>query len=201
MFKNRLVAIRFVLLFWMSAAACSARNSSEDSVQADGSAVAERTPVHATSSPADPDSLLRATFGLTTDLRRSRTAVIDRLGPPGRVLRNPIQNIHVTGRIDTLVSLRYETLSATYWVPGEPGERDIPVDIAILPPWPVAVDVPESAGRGELVRRWGEPAFATSAADTVILNWNVWADDAEEYLQAYLVGNEIQKLRWSFYID
>jgi hypothetical protein len=63
------------------------------------------------------------------------------------------------------------------------------------------VHVPRAASRARLVQLWGKPAFFRTLADTLILNWNVWAYDAEEYLQAYLVDDAIRKLRWSFYID
>lgn len=198
--KIRRTAAPIALVCCVSASACSTRAPSEDVSDSDISAV-EETRFATERSPAEQDSSLRATFAAAAVLGRTRSTAIDRLGQPHRILRNPLNNTHVVGQTDTLVSLRYEKLSVTFWVPGDGTPHEIPVGITILPPWPLAVDVPPSAGRRDLVRLWGRPAFVRSVADTAILNWQVWTEDAEEYLQAYLVGNAIGKLRWSFYID
>ncbi len=182
-------------------AACSNRPSTEKALDSDVQAISRRESADIARTPAQQDSLLRATFEAASGLRRSRAAVIEHMGRPATIVLNPIENTHVIGQTDTIVSLRYETLSATFWVPGENTGDDLLIDLAIQPPWPLDVDVPPSADRRDLVGLWNRPAHVRSAADTLILNWTVWDDDAEEYLQAYLVGDALRKLRWSFYFD
>ena len=199
--SSRSGTFRVVLVCLAIGTACSSRSSTDKTLDSDGPAIAERSSMRTARTPAEQDSLLRATFEAASGLRRSRAAVIERMGRPARIVLNPIESTHVIGQTDTIVSLRYETLSATFWVPGESTAGDLLVDLAIQPPWPLDVDVPPSADRRDLVGLWNRPALVGSAADTVILNWNVWDDDAEEYLQAYLVADELRKLRWSFYVD
>lgn len=198
---SRSTAIHVVLLCCVSSAACSTQAASEHALESDVGVIAQHTEVEAARTPGEQDSLLKSTFAVAESLRRTRSAVIDRMGRPRRILRNPIESTHVIGQTDTIVSLRYETLSAAFWVQGAEASGELLIDLAIRPPWPLDVDVPSSAGREDLVRLWSEPELVRTSADTVILNWNVWDDDAEEYLQAYLVQNEIRKLRWSLYVD
>ena len=200
------VTIRTILLLLVGAAACSPHASSERVPESDVRVVAPPsraapTPAVASLTAAEQDSLLQATFAVGEGLGRTRAAVIARLGQPSRTTRRLIDNPHVIGQTDTLVSVTYEQLRITFWVSGAEVASEVRFDIEILKPWPLEVHVPPTANRAHLVQLWGKPGFVRSLADTVVLNWNVRAYDAEEHLQAYLVHDVIRKLRWSFYID
>ena len=204
--RIRSTTIRTALLLLVGTAACSPHASSERVPESDVGVVAPPsgaapTPAVATLTAAEQDSLLQATFAVGEGLGRTRAAVIARLGQPSRTTRRPIDNPHVIGQTDTLVSVSYEQLWITFWVSGAEVANEVRFDIEILKPWPMEVHVPPTANRAHLVQLWGKPGFVRILADTVILNWNVRAYDAEEHLQAYLVHDVIRKLRWSFYID
>jgi len=197
--------LRIAPLLWAATAACSSQVSPE-SVPGEEVRViappAQTVPgpaAHLT--PVEQDSLLLATFAAGGDLGRTRAAVIARLGQPSSISRRLIGNPHVVGQIDTLVSLSYERLKVSFWVSGAETLDEVLFDIELRTPWPLDVHVPPAASRERLVQLWGKPEFFRTLADTLVLNWNVWAYDAEEYLQAYLVDDAIRKLRWSFYID
>lgn len=206
--RDRILAatLRATLLLWVATAACSSQTSSErvPETKVRVSAPPLQTvpgPDVAGLTPADQDSLLLATFVAAADLGRTRAAVVARLGQPSSTARRLIANPHVVGQTDTLVSLSYERLKVSFWVSGAGTADEVLFDIELLTPWPLDVHVPPAASRARLVQLWGKPAFFRTLADTLVLNWNVWAYDAEEYLQAYLVDDAIRKLRWSFYID
>ncbi len=204
--RIRSTTIRTALLLLVGTAACSPHASSERVPESDVGVVAPPsqaapTPAVATLTAAEQDSLLQATFAVGEGLGRTRAAVIARLGQPSRTTRRSIDNPHVIGQTDTLVSVIYEQLWITFWVSDAEVANEVRFDIEILKPWPMEVHVPPTANRAHLVQLWGKPGFVRILADTVILNWNVRAYDAEEHLQAYLVHDVIRKLRWSFYID
>lgn len=200
------MTLRAALLLWVATAACSSQASSERVPETEVRVIAPAVqtvpdPDVAGLTPADQDSLLLATFVAGGDFGRTRAAVVARLGQPASTARRLIGNPHVVGQTDTLVSLSYERLKVSFWVSGAGTADEVLFDIELLTPWPLDVHVPPAASRERLVQLWGKPAFFRTQADTLILNWNVWAHDAEEYLQAYLVDDAIRKLRWSFYID
>ncbi len=204
--RIRSMTLRTTLLLWVGTAACSSHASSERIPESEVRVVAPPpevapTPAVASLTPAEQDSLLQTTFAVGEGLGRTRAAVIARLGQPSRTTRRPIENPHVSGQTDTLVSVSYEQMRITFWVSGAEVANEFRFDIEILSPWPLDVHVPATASRAHLVQLWGKPGFVRSLADTVVLNWNVRAYDAEEHLQAYLVRDAIRKLRWSFYID
>jgi len=189
--------IRTTLLLWVCTAACSSHASSERDPVSEVRAV----PAVASLTPADQDSLLQATFAVGERLGRTRAAAIARLGEPSETTRRPIGNPHVRGQTDTLISLSYEQMRLTFWVSGAEVTNEVRFDIELLTPWPLDVHVPPTASRARLIQLWGKPGFVHSLADTVVLNWNVGAYDADEHLQGYFVRDALQKLRWSFYID
>ena len=198
--------LRAALLLWVATAACSSQAASGSDPETDVRVIAPPVqtvpdPDVAGLTPADQDSLLLATFVAAGDLGRTRAAVVARLGQPSSTARRLIGNPHVVGQTDTLVSFNYERLKISFWVSGAETADEVLFEIELLRPWPLDVHVPPTASRAHLVQLWGKPEFVRSLADTVVLNWNVWAFDAEEYLQAYLVGDALRKLRWSFYID
>ena len=145
-------AVRFALSCALCASACSTGVSSGGPPDSD-------VPALAHPKPGEQDSLLYATFAASEELGRTRESVFARLGRPQRTLETPVENVHVAGRTDTVVSMRYERLSVGFWVSGAGTEEEILFDVSMLPPWPLAVDVPQSAGRADLVERWGQPAF------------------------------------------